>query len=80
MMAEPRTKQSALETLEAMRQEVVQKMEDKDVAASMSAELLQAVFNEAWRLQFEDDVQQFQRAARNLVTEAANQSQGGVNL
>lgn len=79
-MAEPRTKQSALETLEAMRQEVVQKMEDKDVAASMSAELLQAVFNEAWRLQFEDDVQQFQRAARNLVTEAANQSQGGVNL
>ena len=79
-MAEPRTKQSALETLEAMRQEVVQKMEDKDVAALMSAELLQSVFNEAWRLQFEDDVQQFQRAARDLVTEAANQSQGGVNL
>ena len=79
-MAEPRTKQSALETLEAMREEVVQKMEDKDVAALMSAELLQSVFNEAWRLQFEDDVQQFQRAARDLVTEAANQSQGGVNL
>lgn len=79
-MAEPRTKQSALETLEAMRQEVVQKMEDKDVAALMSAELLQSVFNEAWRLQFEDDVQQFQRAARDLVTEASNQSQGGVNL
>jgi hypothetical protein len=80
MMAEPRTKQSALETLEAMRQEVVQKMEDKDVAALMSAELLQSVFNEAWRLQFEDDVQQFQRSARDLVTEASNQSQGGVNL
>lgn len=79
-MAEPRTKQSALETLEAMRQEVVQKMEDKDVAALMSAELLQSVFNEAWRLQFEDDVQQFQRAARDLVTEAANQPQSGVNL
>ena len=80
MMAEPRTKQPALETLEQMRQEVVQKMEDKDVAALMNAELLQSVFNEAWRLQFEDDVQQFQRAARDLVTEAANQSQGGVNL
>jgi len=80
MMAEPRTKQSALETLEQMRQEVVQKMEDKDVAALMNAELLQSVFNEAWRLQFEDDVQQFQRAARDLVTEAANQSQGGVDL
>lgn len=77
-MAEPRTKHSALETLEAMRQEVVQKMEDKDVAALMNAELLQSVFSEAWRLQFEDDVQQFQRAARDLVTEAANQSQGGV--
>lgn len=78
-MAEPRTKQSALETLEAMRQEVVQKMEDSDVAALMSAELLQSVFNEAWRLQFEDDVQQFQRAARDLVTEAATQPQGEVN-
>ena len=80
MMAEPRTKQSALETLEAIRQEVVQKMEDKDVAALMSAELLQSVFNEAWRLQFEDDVLQFQRAARDLVTEAGSQSQGEVDL
>lgn len=79
-MAEPRTKQSALETLEAMRQEVVQKMEDKDVAALITAELLQSVFDEAWRLQFEDDVQQFQRAARDLVTEATNRSQAGVNL
>jgi hypothetical protein len=80
MMAEPRTKQSALETLESMRQEVVQKMEDKEVAALMSVELLQSVFNEAWRLQFEDDVQQFQRAARDLVTETANQPQGGGSL
>lgn len=80
MMAEPRTKQSALETLEVMRQEVVQKIEDKDVATLMSAALLESVFNEAWRLQFEDDVQQFQRAARDLVMEAANQPQGGVNL
>ncbi|WCM92876.1 hypothetical protein M5C99_21450 [Acidovorax sp. NCPPB 2350] len=80
MMAEPRTKQSALETLETMRQEIVQKMEDKDIAALMSVELLQSVFNEAWRLQFEDDVMPFQRAARDLVTEAANQEQGGVNL
>lgn len=79
-MAEPRTKQSALETLEVMRQEVVQKIEDKDVATLMSAALLESVFNEAWRLQFEDDVQQFQRAARDLVMEAANQPQGGVNL
>lgn len=78
-MAEPRTKQSALETLEAMRQEAVQKMEDKDIAVLMSAELLQSVFNEAWRLQFEDDVQQFQRAARDLVTEASIQSQDEVN-
>ncbi|ROR22456.1 hypothetical protein EC845_1352 [Comamonas sp. BIGb0124] len=79
MVVEPKTKQSALETLEALRQEVVQKMEDKDIAALMSAEFLQSVFNEAWRLQFEDDVLQFQRAARDLVTETANQPQNGVS-
>jgi hypothetical protein len=73
-MAEPRTKQTAIDTLEAMRQEVVQKLEDKEIAVLLSEGLLKSIFNEAWRLQFDDDTAQFTRAARDLVVEVANQS------
>ena len=41
-MAEPRTKQSAIDTLEAMRQEVIQKLEDKEVAGLLSEDLLKS--------------------------------------
>lgn len=71
-MADPRTKQTAIDTLEAMRQEVIQKMEDKEVAGLLSDDLLKLVFNEAWRLQLDDDAAQFMRAARDIVVEAAN--------
>lgn len=77
-MAEPRTKQTALDTLMTLREEIVQKMDDTEIASLLTPELLQSVFNEAWRLQFEDDVNQFQRAARDLVTEASNQSLDGA--
>lgn len=76
-MAEPRTKQTAIDTLEAMRQEVVQKLEDKEIAGLLSEDLLKAVFNEAWRLQLEDDASPFMRAARDIVVEAANQATSG---
>lgn len=76
-MAEPRTKQTAIETLEAMRQEVMQKMEDAEVAALLSDDLLKLVFNEAWRLQLDDDTAQFMRAARDIVVEAANSPKSG---
>lgn len=76
-MAEPRTKQTAIDTLEAMRLEVLQKLEDEEIANLLSADLLKAIFNEAWRLQLEDDAGQFQRAARDIVVEAANQSTTG---
>lgn len=76
-MAEPRTKQTAIDTLEAMRMEVVRKHEDKEIAGLLSADLLRAVFNEAWRLQLEDDAGQFQRSTRDIVVEAANQATNG---
>jgi hypothetical protein len=76
-MAEPRTKQTAIDTLETMRLEVIQKGEDEEIAGLLSEDLLKAVFNEAWRLQLEDDAAQFMRAARDLVVEAANQATSG---
>lgn len=76
-MAEPRTKQTAIDTLETMRQEVVGKLADEEIANLLSADLLKAVFNEAWRLQLEDDAGQFLRAARDIVVEAANQGTTG---
>lgn len=76
-MAEPKTKQAAIETLEAMRQEVVHKLDDKEIADILSEDLLMAVFNEAWRLQLEDDATAFMRAARDIVVEAANQATSG---
>ena len=74
MAGEPRTKKTALDTLEAMRQDVIGKIEDHEIGRLLSAELVRAIFNEAWRLQLEDDAPQFMRAARDLVLDAANQS------
>lgn len=76
-MADPRTKQTAMETLEAMRLEVVQNLEDDEVAKLLSPELLKLVFAEAWRLQSEEDTSYFMRAARDLVVEAVNQANSG---
>jgi hypothetical protein len=78
-MPESRTKQSALETLASLRDEVVQKMDDPEIAARLTPELLLAVFNEAWRLQFEADIALFSRAARDLVTEASSRPLDGEN-
>jgi hypothetical protein len=74
-MAEPRTKKTALDTLEAMRQEVVQKLDDKEIAHLLSADLLKAVLNEAWRLQLDDDAKQFEHATRDLVMDATDQTE-----
>lgn len=74
-MAEPRTKQTAIDTLEEMRQDAVEKMEDPEIASLLSEDLLKLVFNEAWRLQFEDEPAEFMRAARDLVVDAASQAQ-----
>jgi hypothetical protein len=71
-MPESRTKQSALDTLMSLRDEVVQKIDDPEIAARLTPEVLTAVFNEAWRLQFEADIALFSRAARDLVIEASS--------
>jgi hypothetical protein len=60
-----------------MRQDVVKKLEDKEIADLLSANLLKSVFNEAWMLQLDDDATRFQHAARDLVVEAANQATSG---
>jgi hypothetical protein len=73
-MAESRTKQTALETLESVRQDIAKKLDDREIARLLSPELLQAVFNESWKLQFNDDSAPFARAARDLVVEAVNQA------
>lgn len=67
-----RTKEVALEALLSNRQEIVRKIQDPELAELLSERLVRSVFEEAWRLQFEDDVQQFQRAVRDLVIEAAD--------
>jgi hypothetical protein len=76
-MAEPRTKQTAIDTLEAMRQEIVEKLEDNEIADLLSADLLKSIFNEAWRLQLDEDAAHFMTAARDLVRETANQATSG---
>jgi hypothetical protein len=76
-MAEPRTKQTAMDTLEAMRKEIVKTLEDSEIAALLTPELLKSVFGESWRLQHEDNPTQFSQAVRDLVVDAASRQESG---
>lgn len=66
-----RTKQAALDALLSNREEVARKLQDTQLVELLSESLVKNVFDEAWRLQYEEDEQKFPRAVRDLVEDAA---------
>jgi len=55
----------------ALRDDITKKIHDPKVASLLTEKLVTETFNEAWRLQFEEDMSEFEAAVRDLVTDAA---------
>jgi hypothetical protein len=68
-MPDPRTKETALATLVALREDVAQSMSDPTAKAALTEALVREILNEAWRQQFDDEDTAFQAAVRDLVNE-----------
>jgi hypothetical protein len=68
-MPDPRTKETALVTLFALREDVTQGMSDPTAKAALTETLVREILNEAWRQQFDDEDTAFQAAIRDLVNE-----------
>jgi hypothetical protein len=74
---EPRTKDTALSTLLSLSKEGAHEIQDRQIAALLTEDLLRAVFNGAWRLQYDDDIVPFQQAVRDLVVDVADAADRG---
>jgi hypothetical protein len=70
MTNETRTKQGALEVLLGLRQSVVGTMNDEMARILLTDGLIEDVFREAWRSQFDDERGDFRAKLREIVSDA----------
>jgi len=76
-MPDRRSRDVALQTLLEVRDEVIAMAGDRNVRQLLTPALLQAVFEEAWRDQFDDDLAASQQGIRELVGDAFDASELG---
>jgi hypothetical protein len=69
MMNESRTKDAAIGTLLSLRDDVLDEIKDTEVSSLFSEQLIRDVFDQAWRLQFEETSAEFQHATRDLIND-----------
>ncbi len=69
-MPAPRTKATASAVIMELYPEAASELADPGIRTVFTASMVEEVFNQAWKHQFEDDRNSFQARLRDIVREA----------